>query len=87
MQIIVCSDKMANDHGKRFKPLTPPLCWKCPKRFKLGLGEPWESESDADFDETVLVNKSSPAQSPSVLVKNCVSHMRVCKNCNWTMRV
>ena len=73
MQIIVCSDKMANDHGKRFKLLTPPLCWKCPKRFKLGLGEPWESESDADFDETVLVNKSSPAQSPSVLVKNCVS--------------
>ena len=50
MQII----EMANDHGKRFKLLTPPLCWKCPKRFKLGLGEPWESESDADFDETVF---------------------------------
>ena len=64
--------KMANDHGKGFKPLMPPLCWKCSKRFKLGLREPWESESDTDFDEIALVNKSSPPQSPSVLVKNYI---------------
>ena len=32
------------------KALTPPLGWKCPKRFKLGLGKPWESESSSDSD-------------------------------------
>ena len=73
MQTIVCSDKMANDHGKGFKPLMLPLCWKCPKRFKLVLAESWESESNTDFDGTALVNKSLPAQSPSVLFKNCIS--------------
>ena len=31
---------------KPFKPLKPPPGWKCLKRFKLGLGEPWESESE-----------------------------------------
>ena len=27
--------------------MKPPPGWKCPKRFKLGLGEPWESESES----------------------------------------
>ena len=35
--------------------------WKCPKWFKLSLGEPWESEgsndSDRDTDEVCYVRK------------------------------
>ena len=34
--------KMPDVHGNckiTFKPLTPPLCWKCLKGFKLGLEE------------------------------------------------
>ena len=36
----------------RFKPyiLWPPPRWKCPKQFKLGLGESWESESEYGSD-------------------------------------
>ena len=49
---------MADDHGKGFKPVMPPPCWKCPERFKLGLGEPWKNDSDTDLDEVALVNKS-----------------------------
>jgi len=29
---------------KLLKPMKPPPEWKCPKGFKLGLGEPWESQ-------------------------------------------
>ena len=43
---------------KLYEPKTPPPGWKCPKRFKLGLGEPWESEgsddSETDTDKVVL---------------------------------
>ena len=66
---------MADVHGKLFKALTPLLGWKYPNRFKLGLGEPWESEcsSDSNVDEVAMPNmKLSPAQSPPLLVKNCV---------------
>ena len=35
---------------KLFQPMKPPPGWKCPKRFKLGLGEPWESESESNSD-------------------------------------
>ena len=38
--------------------LSPPPGWKCPKRFKLGLGEPWESEeSDDSNTEKVEVHR------------------------------
>ena len=44
--------KMADEEGKiilrLFRLLTPPPGWKCPKSFILGLGEPWESESDSE---------------------------------------
>ena len=44
---------MPDAHGYRYEgrslnPLTPLLGWKCPKSFKLGLGKPWESDSDID---------------------------------------
>ena len=43
---------MAGTHRKPmfklFEPMSPPPGWKCPKRFKLGLGEPWESEESDD---------------------------------------
>ena len=32
---------------KLFKYLKAPPGWKCPKQFKLGLGEPWENESES----------------------------------------
>jgi len=35
---------------KLFKSMKPPPGWKCPKRFKLGLGEPWESKSESGSD-------------------------------------
>ena len=66
---------MADAHGKLFKALMPPLGWKCPKRFKLRPGEPWESEcsSDSDVDEAAIPEmKLSPAQSPPLLLKNRV---------------
>ena len=47
-------------------------CWKCPKRFKLSLGEVWENEcsSNSDVDKAAFMNqKLSPPQS-SVLNKN-----------------
>ena len=43
---------MAGTYGKPmfklFEPMSPPPGWKCPKRFKFGLGEPWESEESDD---------------------------------------
>ena len=45
---------MAGTRGKPmfklFEPMSPPPGWKCPKRFKLGLGEPWESEGSDNSD-------------------------------------
>ena len=35
----------------RFHPKTPPPGWKCPKRFKLGVGLPWESTDSKDDSE------------------------------------
>jgi len=29
-------------------PKCPPLEWKCPKRFKLGMGLPWECSGSKD---------------------------------------
>ena len=43
---------------KLFEPMSPLPGWKCPKRFKLGLGEPWESEESDDSDtEKVEVHR------------------------------
>ena len=43
---------------KLFETVSLPPGWKCPKQFKLSLGEPWESDgsngSDTDTDEVVL---------------------------------
>ena len=39
-----------------FRPKAPPLEWKCPKRFKLGLGLPWES-SDSKEDSEIEMDK------------------------------
>ena len=33
---------------KLFKLMSPSPGWKCPKWFKLGLGEPWESKGSND---------------------------------------
>ena len=47
---------MAGTHGKPMfinylnLRISPPPGWKCPKRFKLGLGEPCESEGSDDSD-------------------------------------
>ena len=43
-----------------FHPKAPPQGWKCPKRFKLGLGPPWESsdseeDSEIEMDELLLM--------------------------------
>ena len=43
-----------------YRPKTPPPGWKCPKRFKLGLGSPWESsdseeDSETEMDELLLM--------------------------------
>ena len=35
----------------RFHPKIPPPGWKCPKRFKLGVGLPWESTDSEDDSE------------------------------------
>ena len=73
---------MADAHGKLFKTLMPPLGWKCPKRFKLQLGEPWESEcsSDSDVDDALddaaIANmKLPPTQSSPLLLKNHVDEL------------
>ena len=43
---------------KLFEPMSPPPGCKCPKRFKLGLGEPWKSEeSDDSNTEKVEVHR------------------------------
>ena len=35
-----------------FHPKMPPSSWNCPKKFRLGLGRPWESSSsDSEADE------------------------------------
>ena len=43
-----------------FRPKTPPPGWKCTKRFKLGLGPPWESsdskeDSEIEMDELLVM--------------------------------
>ena len=39
---------MVDAHGKiTFKLLILLWCWKCPKGFKIGLEEAWESVSAA----------------------------------------
>ena len=49
--------KMVDKEGKirLFRLLMPPPGWKCPKRFKLGLEEPWQSEysSNSETDQKV----------------------------------
>ena len=51
----MASDLMARMQGERnlklFCPLTPPPGWKCPKRFRLGVGRGWEGSSDSDDEE------------------------------------
>ena len=39
-----------------FRPKALPLGWKCPKRFKLGLGLPWES-SDSKEDSEIEMDE------------------------------
>jgi len=34
-----------------YRPKHPPPGWKCPKKFKLGLGSPWESSDSEDNDK------------------------------------
>ena len=66
---------MADAHGKLLKALTPPLGWKCTKRFKLQLGEPWESDCSSDDDvykAAIPEIKLSPTQTPPLLLKNRV---------------
>ena len=72
VQCSINTFKIADAYGKAFKPFMPPPCWKCPKRFKLGLGESWKSEcsSDSDVDEVASRKKLSPHQSPPLLVIN-----------------
>ena len=41
---------MENTRFVPFCPKTPPPAWKCPKRFKLGLGLPWESSDSEEND-------------------------------------
>ena len=38
----------------QFCQTTPPPGWKCPKRFKLGIGVPWESSDSEDDSETEI---------------------------------
>ena len=61
---------------KLFEPMSPPPGWKCPKRFKLGLGEPWESEgsSDSDTDTGKVVMHSeepTPIRKKLTIRTNC----------------
>ena len=70
---------MAGTRGKvlfkLFEPKTPPPGWKCPKWFKLGLEEPWESEgsddSETDTDEVVLRKETTEMRMESTEGKNC----------------
>ena len=48
---------------KPFKPMKPPPGWKCPKRFKLGLGEPWESEPESSSDGETDVEVRTKVQT------------------------
>ena len=68
------SFKMVDTHGnikfKLFKRFIPPLSWKCPKKFKLGLEEPWETEcsNNSDVDKLMISNKKlSPPQFTSII--------------------
>ena len=69
---------------KLFEPMTPPPGWKCPKRFKLGLGEPWESEgsndSDTDTDEVVLRKETTETRKETTEMRN--NHAEMGTNCN-----
>ena len=68
---------MAGTYGKPmlkfFEPISPPPEWKCPKGFKLGLGEPWESEgsSDSDIDtgEVVMHSEENTQISKNVTIR------------------
>jgi len=46
---------MKNVRLEPFHAKTPLPGWKCLKRFKLGLGSPWES-SDSKEDSTKEIN-------------------------------
>ena len=37
-----------------YHPKCPPPGWKCPKKFKLGLGSPWESSDSEDNGDSEL---------------------------------
>jgi len=62
---------------KLFEPMSPPPGWKCPKRFKLGLGEPWKSkgsnDSDTDTDKLVLCKETT---------EMCKNHAKMGTNSN-----
>ena len=71
---------MAGTRGKPmfklFEPMSPPPGWKCPKRFKLGLGEPWESEgssdSDTDIGKVAMHSEETTQISKNVTIRtNC----------------
>ncbi|XP_065894185.1 uncharacterized protein [Dysidea avara] len=71
---------------KPFQPMKPPPGWKCPKRFKLGLGEPWESESESSSDGETDVKMRTKVrtfvsqQNTSVEVKKTsIIHSQVAK--------
>ena len=42
--------KMADTHGKAFKPFTPPPCWK----FLRGLNLDWENHGKVSVAVTVM---------------------------------
>ena len=68
---------MAGTYGKPmfklFNPISPPPGWKCLKRFKLRLGEPWESEGSSDsYTDTDEVVMHSTEMRKNVTVRtNC----------------
>ena len=41
---------MVGSEKRLLKPLTPPLGWRCSKRFKSVAGKLWKSDSDIDLD-------------------------------------
>ena len=65
-----------------FHPKTPPSGWKCPKRFKLGLGSPWESsdrEEDGEIEMDGLLLMASQCyeeqdKTQNSTVDNCNAH-------------
>ena len=63
-------------HGKirfrSFKQLMPTLGQKYPKRFKLGLVEPWESECSSDGMQEKLHYHTKSCHLLSHLLKNYI---------------